>query len=282
MSFPNIPDVDATVAITRDDSLNLLLASIAFEELALAHIINAEAEKIQYVIGTLEEQIPPETPATVNDLLRINRSVDETLKNVIKKEIILQFKLEDILAFSEACVFTFDFPSAGSTLAGNADFISEDAIGFFWSEAAGDSVSQTFTAADCIAQAIVNIEILSNLLVEGAFVIFELVINGVVVGSFTVESGFFGAITETFTFPPIIGPEYTVELRVANEVPPLEGSVSMAYAGDFAHSLTLVCCDQVPPSANGPITGAGRRSAPYDAAPEYSIEVNNRRPADNS
>lgn len=30
-----------------------LLASIAIEEMALAHIINAEAEKLQYIAGTL-------------------------------------------------------------------------------------------------------------------------------------------------------------------------------------------------------------------------------------
>ncbi len=47
MSLPNIPDVDAKIKITLEDSVNLILASIAFEELGLAHIINAEAEKIQ-------------------------------------------------------------------------------------------------------------------------------------------------------------------------------------------------------------------------------------------
>lgn len=54
MSFPNIPDVDASVSLSTEDSVNLLLASVAFEELGLAHMINAEAEKVQYVLGTLE------------------------------------------------------------------------------------------------------------------------------------------------------------------------------------------------------------------------------------
>jgi hypothetical protein len=100
MSFPNIPDVDADIDITREDSLNLLLASIAFEELGLAHLINAEAEKIQYVLGTIEGQTLLEPPPTVEDLLAINRSVDETLQNIIKKEMLLQFKLEDVLTAS--------------------------------------------------------------------------------------------------------------------------------------------------------------------------------------
>ncbi len=106
MSFPNIPEVDASINIILEDSVNLLLASIAFEELGLAHIINAEAEKIQYVLGTLEDQEPPATPPTIDDLLEINRSVDLTLRNVIKNQILLQFKLEDTLSISTTTTST--------------------------------------------------------------------------------------------------------------------------------------------------------------------------------
>jgi hypothetical protein len=106
MSFPNIPDVDASIHITIEDSINLLLASVAFEELGLAHIINAEAEKIQYVLGTLEDQTPPDTPPTIEDLLEINKSVDQTLRNVIKSQMLLQFKLEDTLTISTTTTST--------------------------------------------------------------------------------------------------------------------------------------------------------------------------------
>jgi hypothetical protein len=99
MSFPNIPPVTADITIERGDAINLLLASIAFEELGLAHIINAEAEKIQYVLGTLNGGLA--TPATLPQVLEINESVNNTLKTVIKKEMLLQFKLENILEFLE-------------------------------------------------------------------------------------------------------------------------------------------------------------------------------------
>ncbi|MGE5474205.1 MAG: hypothetical protein ACM3UU_08310 [Ignavibacteriales bacterium] len=96
MSFPNIPDVSPDIEVNRDQVINLLLASIAFEELGLAHIINSEGEKIQFVIGTLEGHTPS-APPTMAELLEINRSVEQTLRSVIKNQMLLQFKLEDVL-----------------------------------------------------------------------------------------------------------------------------------------------------------------------------------------
>ncbi|TYQ16892.1 UNVERIFIED_CONTAM: hypothetical protein Cloal_3468 [Acetivibrio alkalicellulosi] len=95
MSFPTIPDILPDIDIDREDVINLLLASIAFEELGLAHVINAEAEKIQFVLGTLPGQ--EVSDATIDDLIDINRSVERVLRSVIKKEMLLQFKLEDVL-----------------------------------------------------------------------------------------------------------------------------------------------------------------------------------------
>lgn len=106
MSFPNIPDVDASIDITVEDSVNLLLASIAFEELGLAHIINAEAEKIQYVLGTIKGHPRLVPPPTLDDLLEIDRSVDKTMRNVIKNQMLLQFKLEDVLTISTTTTST--------------------------------------------------------------------------------------------------------------------------------------------------------------------------------
>jgi hypothetical protein len=95
MSFPNIPNVSPDINLGRQDAINLLLVSIAFEELGLAHIINAEAEKIQCVLGTLPGQRC--SRAKLEDILAIDESVDKTLKDVIKSEMLLQFKLEQII-----------------------------------------------------------------------------------------------------------------------------------------------------------------------------------------
>lgn len=98
MSFPNIPDVSPDINLDINDVISLLLASIAFEELGLAHIINAEAEKIQSVLGTLCGQTPANP--TISDLVAIDNSVGRTLRNVIKKEMLLDFKFENILTLS--------------------------------------------------------------------------------------------------------------------------------------------------------------------------------------
>ncbi|WP_338750550.1 hypothetical protein [Bacillus sp. FJAT-52991] len=96
MSAPELP---SNIDISRQEAINLLLASVALEELALAHVVNAEAEKIQKVVGTLPPHLTH--PPSVQDLININKSVQNTLKKVIAKELILLFKLEEITKIPE-------------------------------------------------------------------------------------------------------------------------------------------------------------------------------------
>ncbi|HEX9061045.1 MAG TPA: hypothetical protein VF941_12770 [Clostridia bacterium] len=94
MSLPSIPNITPTISVNRTDVVNLLLASIALEEIGLAHIVNAEAEKIQFVLGTLNGvHVTP----TVADLIAIDETVQTTLKDVIKKEMLLEFKLDEVM-----------------------------------------------------------------------------------------------------------------------------------------------------------------------------------------
>lgn len=98
MSYPTIPNIQPTITVTPEQTVPLLLASIALEELALAHIMNAEAEKLQFILGTLDGTTvtPPET-VSLADLLDMNTSVQRTLRDVIKKEMLLQFKFDNVL-----------------------------------------------------------------------------------------------------------------------------------------------------------------------------------------
>ncbi|MFJ7732115.1 hypothetical protein ACIQXF_09500 [Lysinibacillus sp. NPDC097231] len=94
MSQANVPNITPQITITRDDAITLLLASIALEELGLSHLINAEAEKIQFAIGTLPGL---SAPASISDLLLINTSVQDMLATITQKEILLDTKLQNVL-----------------------------------------------------------------------------------------------------------------------------------------------------------------------------------------
>ena len=87
--FPIPPD------ITRDDALNMLLASIAMEELGLSHIINAEGEKLQYVLGTLPGVESPS--ATIDDVLAANESVRGVLDSAVQNQLFLNAKMKSAL-----------------------------------------------------------------------------------------------------------------------------------------------------------------------------------------
>lgn len=94
MSQANLPNITPSISLTRDDAVNLLLTSIALEELGLSHIINAEGEKVQYVLGTIPGVLSPE--ATVADVLDVNSSVISTLNSIGMQEMLLQSKLSRI------------------------------------------------------------------------------------------------------------------------------------------------------------------------------------------
>lgn len=99
MSFPDIPNITPLISVTTGQTIPLLLSSIALEELALAHIMNAEAEKLQFVLGTLDNTGVTFSPAEVSlgNLLDVNTSAQRTLRDVIKKEMLLEFKFENVL-----------------------------------------------------------------------------------------------------------------------------------------------------------------------------------------
>lgn len=91
MSLPNIPNITPKIDLKRHDVVSLLLASIALEEIGLSHILNAEGEKIQAVLKHSPQ---------LESLLLVNKSVERTMRDAIKTQMLLQFKLEDTLGLT--------------------------------------------------------------------------------------------------------------------------------------------------------------------------------------
>lgn len=88
MSLPTFPQIDPP--LTREGSLNKIISSIAAEELSLSHILNAEGEKLQYVLGSLPGL---ESAAALDEVMQVNQSVQETLSSVMEQQMLLSSKL---------------------------------------------------------------------------------------------------------------------------------------------------------------------------------------------
>ena len=86
MGMPVIDVKDRCEAVTD------LIESVALGEAALAHILNAEGEKLQAIIA--------QKPCTI-ELLKVNDSVQKMVTAITRLEIIMQSKLE--LFADESC-----------------------------------------------------------------------------------------------------------------------------------------------------------------------------------
>jgi hypothetical protein len=83
MNFPEIPKTN----IDRCDAINLLFTSLATEELALAKVIHEEARKLEKGICLSDN---------LCDLFNINDSVNNLLKTIIQKELVVLLTLEEV------------------------------------------------------------------------------------------------------------------------------------------------------------------------------------------
>lgn len=71
-----------------------LLQSIALEETAISHILNAEGEKLQKAISI---------SCNYKDLLEINKSVEDMIDKITNFEIVLKSKLDLITPLLDDC-----------------------------------------------------------------------------------------------------------------------------------------------------------------------------------
>ncbi len=94
MSLPSIPNITPSISLKRCETVDLLLSSIALEEIGLSHILNAEAEKLQRFLEMRD--------TCFSDYLQMNKSINNTLKTVVKSQLLLQLKLEETVSIDDS------------------------------------------------------------------------------------------------------------------------------------------------------------------------------------
>jgi len=93
--MPKFPDKETV--LTRDEAVNAILTSIAMEETALSHIINAEGEKIQYVLA--------QKCSNICEVVTVNESVTSLIEKITDLQFLLKMKMQLAKDFlpQEAC-----------------------------------------------------------------------------------------------------------------------------------------------------------------------------------
>ncbi|MCL1914620.1 MAG: hypothetical protein FWG10_12295 [Eubacteriaceae bacterium] len=110
MGLPEFPVFDTTIDSNEymQGAIGQIFSSIAMEELALSHILNAEGEKLQFVLGTLTAPDPddptgPPIPipgpgnVTVEDIIDINNSVKDMISTVSMSQMFLLGKMSSAM-----------------------------------------------------------------------------------------------------------------------------------------------------------------------------------------
>ncbi|MDR1669408.1 MAG: hypothetical protein LBR76_05570 [Oscillospiraceae bacterium] len=87
--MPAFPD--PKTILTRDEAVNAILISIALEETALSHILNAEGEKIQRALENVHQH------SDLQRVLEVNQSVAAMLEQITDMQLVLTNKLHKAL-----------------------------------------------------------------------------------------------------------------------------------------------------------------------------------------
>ena len=89
----SMPKIECT-RIDKCCAASSLLQSVALEEAAISHILNAEGEKLQKIVAT---------SSCKSDLIEVNKSVEDMVDKITSLEIVLKSKLDLIKPILEDC-----------------------------------------------------------------------------------------------------------------------------------------------------------------------------------
>ena len=89
MSMPSFPENGANM--TREQALTMIIASVAMEESALSRVIDAEGDKLRYILNRCRESCGGHE--MTEEILEVNTSVTGLLDVVAQNQAILRNKL---------------------------------------------------------------------------------------------------------------------------------------------------------------------------------------------
>ncbi|MFC5702968.1 hypothetical protein ACFPVX_16895 [Cohnella faecalis] len=99
MSQPSIPNITPLISISKDQTISLLLSSIAMDELALSHLINAEAEEMQAFV----HHVGRKHHVHCREFIQFNDSVSQFMEGITMKQWIALKRLDRLIALTEDC-----------------------------------------------------------------------------------------------------------------------------------------------------------------------------------
>jgi hypothetical protein len=130
---------------------------------------------------------------------------------------------------------TVEYPSADSDVVASVGAIDGDEFGYFWSNARGDRITETFNGTGLyeVTELDLEFDVTRNVLSSGAYTDWNVFVNGTSVGGFiwSAADGV-GTANFSFVFGPIVGNgAYTISMEVANTVADGHGSIAIGFPG---------------------------------------------------
>lgn len=128
-----------------------------------------------------------------------------------------------------AASYSDQFPTEFSSVTGSIGHFAPE-VGYFWSAARGDQVSQTYSGTGVFGATSLTLDILVSQNVLTDHIEWDVYVNGTDVGdwNWTAAQGT-GYMHETYNFAAIAGDSYEIKLAVKNEVPDGWGSIALNY-----------------------------------------------------
>lgn len=123
MSQPSIPNITPVIAVTRQESITMLLSSIAMNEMSMSHIINAEAEAVHTYVSYTSRV----SPMNSADLIKLHHATARLLEEVSKWQWLNLNKLDRILRLlDDPTADPLDDPFDDPQVPDEADMNEED------------------------------------------------------------------------------------------------------------------------------------------------------------